>query len=62
MVLLKDMKEGPEIATRLNVSVHTNVIPVKHHGADYRRGLIVPAEVINDVPFFYKIKEIVVKD
>lgn len=29
MVQLTDMKEGPEIATRLNVSVHTNVILVK---------------------------------
>lgn len=29
MVQLNDMREGPEIATRLNVSVHTNVLSVK---------------------------------
>lgn len=49
MVEINDMKEGPEIKTRLNVSslVHTNVLSVKwlkHKGADYRLGLIVCVE------------------
>lgn len=35
---------------------------VKQHGTEYRPGLIVCVEVADEIPVFYKIKNIIVKD
>ncbi|XP_045078395.1 uncharacterized protein LOC123491558 [Coregonus clupeaformis] len=65
MSRLNDLKEGHEIAAKLNVSVHTNVLSVKwvkHHGTEYRLDLVKCGEVVIEMPVFYKIKAIVLKD
>ena len=60
MVQLGGLKEGPDIAAKLNTAISTNVLLVrwvKHHGTEYRPGLIVCVEVV-----FCKIRTIIVKD
>ncbi len=65
MSQLKDLKEGPEVAAKLNTAIFTNVLSVKwvkHYGTEYRPGLIVCVEVADEMPVFYKIQTIIVKD
>ncbi|XP_023817614.1 uncharacterized protein LOC111948487 isoform X1 [Oryzias latipes] len=65
MFWLQDLKEGPEIADKLNTAISTNVLSVKwvkHNGTEYKPGLIVCVEVANEMPVFYKIHTIFVKD
>ncbi|KAL3981345.1 alpha-tectorin [Sarotherodon galilaeus] len=35
---------------------------IKHHGTEYRPDFIICTEVVSEIPVFYKIKSIVVKD
>lgn len=53
------------IAAKLNVSVHTEVLSVKwvkHHGTEYCLNLVICGEFACEMPVFYKIKDIVVKE
>lgn len=62
---LKDLKEGSEIAAKLNTTTSTNVLSVKwvkHHGTEYKSGLIACVEVVDEMPVLYKIHTIFVKD
>ena len=65
MMQLGELKEGPDIAAKLNTAISTNVLSVrwvKHHGTEYRPGLIVCVEVVDEMPVFCKISTIIVKD
>ncbi|XP_038870264.1 uncharacterized protein LOC120064026 [Salvelinus namaycush] len=65
MSRLNELKESHEIAAKLNVSVHTNVLSVKwvkHHGTEYHLDLVICGEVVIEMPVFYIIKAIVLKE
>ena len=65
MSQLQELKQGPEIAAKLNTAIATNVLTVKwvkHYGTEYRPGLIVCVEVAEEMPVFCKIRTIIVKD
>nr|XP_024657554.1 uncharacterized protein LOC106676865 isoform X1 [Maylandia zebra] len=65
MVTLGELKEGPEIALKFGAALSTSVFSakwIKHHGTEYRPDFIICTEVVSEIPVFYKIKSIVVKD
>ncbi|KAL3972940.1 RAD51-associated protein 1 [Sarotherodon galilaeus] len=65
MVILGELKEGPEIALKFGAALSTSVFTakwIKHHGTEYRPDFIICTEVVSEIPVFYKIKSIVVKD
>ncbi|KAL3989131.1 hypothetical protein ACER0C_013449 [Sarotherodon galilaeus] len=65
MVTLGELKEGPEIALKFGAMLSTSVFSakwIKHHGTEYRPDFIICTEVVSEIPVFYKIKSIVVKD
>lgn len=65
IVQLGELKEGPDIAAKLNTAISNNVLSVrwvKHHGTEYRPGLTVCVEVVYEMPVFCKIRTIIVKD
>ncbi|XP_039599342.1 uncharacterized protein LOC120522481 isoform X2 [Polypterus senegalus] len=64
-VSLCDLSENDQIASKLNIPPQTYVLSVKwvkHNGTEYRSGLIICGEVDIDLPVFYKIKDIVVRN
>lgn len=64
-VSLCDLSENVQIASKLNIPPQTDVLSVKwvkYNGTEYRSGLIVCGEVDIDLPVFYKIKDIVVRN
>ena len=65
IVQLRELKEGPEIAAKLNAAMSNNVLSVKwvkHYGTEYRPGLLVCVEVADEMPVFCKIRTLIVKD
>ncbi|KAK0149552.1 hypothetical protein N1851_009708 [Merluccius polli] len=65
MLQLSKLKEGPEIAAKLNTELSTNVLSVKwvkHNGTEYRPGLLVCVEVAAEMPVFCQIQTVIVKD
>lgn len=65
MSQLEELKEGADLAAKLNTALSTNVLTVKwvkHYGTEYRPGLIVCVEVAEEMPIFCKIRTIIVKD
>ncbi|XP_051741574.1 uncharacterized protein LOC127508052 isoform X1 [Ctenopharyngodon idella] len=64
-VSLSDLNETHQIASKLHVPPQTNVLSVKwvkYNGTEYRSTLIICGEVTLDLPVFYKIKDIVVRN
>lgn len=64
-VSLCDLSESVQIASKLNIPPQTDVLSVKwvkFNGTEYRSGLIICGEVDIDLPVFYKIQDIVVRN
>lgn len=65
MVELGELKGGMEMASKLGVEISEHVYSVqwiKHHGTEYHPDFIICTEVACEMPVFYKIKTIAVKD
>ncbi len=64
-VCVSDLNESVEIACKLNIPPETNVLSVKwvkYNGTEYRSTLIVCGQVDLDLPVFYKIQDIIVRN
>lgn len=65
MVELREIRGGPEIASKLGVVISEIVYAVKwikHHGTEYRPDFIICTEVANEMPVFCKIMTLAVKN
>lgn len=62
---VSDLNESVEIACKLDIPPETNVLSVKwvkYNGTEYRSTLIVCGQVDLDLPVFYKIQDIIVRN
>lgn len=62
---LCDLSENVQIASKMNIPPRTDVLTVKwvkHNGTEYHSALIICGDVDTDLPVFYKIKDIVVRN
>ena len=63
ILMLSELKEGADIASKFGAV--TSVFSakwIKHNGTEYRRDFIVCTEVAFEMPVFYQIKTIALKD
>lgn len=65
MVEISDIIGNADVARKLEVDSSTPVFSakwIKYNGTEYRRNFVICIAVQNDMPFFCKIKFIVVRD